>query len=169
MTDWKHTDIDWIRVDIRRDDLRRFTERSNVKGLCHALAFLLLIASTGALAYCAFSSGHWVLLALALYVHGTFYSMFGYALHELSHNTVFASRFLNVIHIKAMLQNLGRLFTLTPTSMGWRGRAFKQDTWEQFVLKNANDKELGQLRRFSVACRALVGRALRRPAPRRRD
>ncbi len=37
-----------------------------------------------------------MLLAFCLYVHGTFYSMFGAGLHELSHNMVFASRAMNI-------------------------------------------------------------------------
>ena len=215
-TDWRHSDIDWIKVDISRKDLGRFTKRSNLKGLAHALAFFLLIAATGTLSYVAFSRQSWVLLALALYVHGTFYSFFANSLHELSHNTVFASRFLNVmvtsffgwlywpynphmyrlshqkyhhrytlfqnsdgedvpnyveltprlilglflnvLHFKVLLQNLCRLFTLTPTSKGWRGRSFKQDLWEQFVFKNASDRERRQVYRMAAA--SLVGHVL---------
>jgi fatty acid desaturase len=96
LTDWRHSDIVWIRVDISREELGSFTKRSNVKGLCHVLGFLFLVAATGSLSYLAFSRGYWVLLALCLAVHGTFYSFFGNALHELSHNTVFGSRALNV-------------------------------------------------------------------------
>ena len=216
LTEWKPAEIDWIRVDISREDLKRFTTRSDFKGLRKSLAFLLLVAATGTTAWLAFTAGYWVLLAVALYIHGTIYSMFGYALHELSHNTVFASRFLNtsmtalygwlfwpynphhyrlshqkyhhrytlyqgtdgedvpnyvelkprmiydlflnVIQVKALFQNLGRLFTLRPTSKGWRGRGFKLDTWEQFILQNATDRERRQLRRFCVAC--LVGHVL---------
>jgi fatty acid desaturase len=96
LTDWRHTDIQWIKVNISKEDLGRFTKRSNVKGLFHALGFLLLIGATGCLSYYAFSQRFWVLLAFSLYVHGTFYSFFGASLHELSHNTVFASRPLNL-------------------------------------------------------------------------
>ncbi len=96
LAEWKHTDIDWIRIDISREDLRRFTTRSDWKGLAYTLGFLLLIGATGTLAYLAFARRAWVLLALALYVHGTFYGFFGNALHELGHNTVFASKWLSV-------------------------------------------------------------------------
>ena len=216
LTEWKHTDIEWIRVGISRDDLRRFTTRSTVRGLLQTLAFLLLVAATGTLSYLAFSRGYWVLLAVALIVHGTFYSFFPNSLHELCHNTVFASRalniavttffgllywpfnphhyrlshlkyhhrytlyqgsdgedvpnyveftprfvaglFLNVIHLRTMAQDLWRLFTLKPTSHGWRGRGFELDTWEQFVLKQASVKERRQVYRHAVAC--LIGHAL---------
>lgn len=210
LLEWKPATINWIKVNISPEDLRRFTQRSDVKGLFQSLAFLLLLAATGSLAYLAFSREHWILLALALYAHGTFYSRFGDALHELSHNTVFASRFLNVgmtalfgllfwpwnphlyrishqgyhhrytlhqgsdgedvpnyvkltprlvfnlffnvIHVTSLIHNLARLFTLTPTSMGWRGRGIKLDTWEQFILKNASEKDRRAVYRFGVAC-----------------
>lgn len=44
LTDWKDVKIDWVRVDISPEDLRRFTKRSDFKGLCQSLGFLLLIA-----------------------------------------------------------------------------------------------------------------------------
>lgn len=208
LTDWKPVDINWVKVRISPEDLRRFTQRSNFKGLCQSLGFLLLLSATGGLSYYAFLGRHWVLLLVALYFHGTFYSRFGDALHELSHNTVFASRFLNVgmttlygllfwpwnphlyrlshqgyhhrytlhqgsdgedtpnffalspqlvrdaflrvVHFRALVINLARFFTLKPTSMGWRGRGYELDTWEQFVLKNANDADRRQVYRFAA-------------------
>jgi fatty acid desaturase len=207
-TEWRHTDIQWIRVNISKEDLAHFTSRSNAKGLWHTIMFLIVICATGTLAYFAFSRGLWVLLAFALYFYGTFYGFFGAALHELSHNTVFATRwlnvgftalfgwlfwpynphlyrlshqnyhhkytlhqgsdgedvpmyieftpkflftlFLNVIHLKSLAHNLWRLFTLTPCSKGWRGRGFKPDLWEQFVMKNAGPRERRRVIRMAV-------------------
>jgi fatty acid desaturase len=215
LTDWKPVQINWVKVAISPEDLRRFTERSNFKGLCQSLGFLLLLAATGSTAYFALTRQHWVLLFFALYFHGTFYGRFGDALHELSHNTVFRSRFLNVgmtalygilfwpwnphfyrlshqgyhhrytlhqgsdgedtpnyvrldarlirdlflrvIQFKQLALNLARLFTLTPTSKGWRGRGFKLDPWEQFVLKNASEKDRRQVYRFGLTCLIVHG------------
>jgi len=208
LTEWRPTKIDWVRVDIDREDLRRFTTRSDAKGLAYAISFLVLIGATGTLAYLAFARQAWILLVVALYVHGTFYGFFGNALHELSHNTVFRSRALNVffttlygllcwpfnphlyrlshmryhhqytlhqgsdgedvpgyvelkprlifdlffrvIHVKSFIQNVYRLVTVTPASKGWRGRGPKLDTWEQFVLQQASDKERKQVYRLAV-------------------
>jgi fatty acid desaturase len=216
LSEWVHTDVDWIRVNISRDDLARFTRRSDVKGLLHTVGFLLIVGATGALSWLAFTRGWWLLLAVALYFHGSFYAFFGNALHELSHRTVFASKWLNtavtalfgwlywpfnphlyrlshqkyhhrytlyqrsdgedvpnyvnldrrtvlrlffrVIHAKDLAYNLYRLFTVTPTSKGWRGRGFKPDLWEQFILKNASAAERRQVYRLAVAC--LVGHVL---------
>ncbi len=216
LTDWKSVDVRWIKVNISPEDLRRFTRRSDFKGLCQSLGFLLLLAATGTAAYSAFTHSHWIWMIVALYFHGTFYMRFGDALHELSHNTVFASRWLNVgmtalygwlfwpwnphlyrishqgyhhrytlhqgsdgedtpnyvelsprlvidlffrvIQVKELFRNLVRLFTLTPTSKGWRGRGIRPDTWEQFILRNASEKDRRQVRRAAVA--ALVGHVL---------
>ena len=210
LTDWKPAEIDWVKVRISPEELRRFTERSNVKGLAQSIGFLLLLAATGGLAYYAFSQSHWVLLIFAMYFHGTFYSRFGDAIHELSHNTVFKSRFLNVgmtalygilfwpwnphlyrlshqgyhhrytlhqgsdgedvpnylkltprlvfdlffrvIQFRELCNNLARLFTMTPTSKGWRGRGFRLDSWEQFVLNKASEKDRRQVYRFALIC-----------------
>lgn len=208
LTDWKSVHVNWVKVNIKPEDLRRFNERSDFKGLCQSLGFLLLLAATGTLSYYAFTQHHWVLLGLALLLHGTFYSRFGDALHELGHNTVFSSRILNlgmtalygllywpwnpylyrlshlgyhhrytlhqgsdgedvpnylkidaklildlcfhIIQVKELGVNLARLFTLTPTTKGWRGRGIKLDTWEQFVMKNANAKDQKQVYRFCL-------------------
>ena len=208
LTDWKHRDIAWIRVAISPEDLRRFTRRSNFRGFCQSLGFLAVLAATGSTAYYALMQHHWVLLAVALYAHGTIYKHFGDALHELSHNTVFASRWLSVamttlcgwlywpwnphmyrlshqsyhhrytlhqgsdgedtpnyveltpklafnlffrvFELKALIHNLGRLFTVKPTTKGWRNRGYHLDTWEQFILQRAPDSQRRQIYRFAV-------------------
>ena len=72
LTDWKPQKIDWVKVDISPTDLKRFTKRSDFKGLCHAVGFLMIMAASGSLAYYAFSQQLWALLVLALYIHGSF-------------------------------------------------------------------------------------------------
>lgn len=94
-TDWRPTKINWIKVDIAKEDLRRFMERSNLKGLFQTICFLLIISATAALSYYAFTTGKWLLMVLGLYLHGMIYSYFGAGIHELIHNTVFKSKTLN--------------------------------------------------------------------------
>ena len=207
---WESTKIKWSKVDISKADLQRFNRRSDVKGLLHSLGFLAIVATTGGAAYWAFSTQHWLLLVLALYAHGTVYGHFSAALHELSHHTVFSSRwlssvvtvifgwlfwtynphmyrlshhgyhhrytlhqgadgedvpnyleltprfifglFFNVLQIKGLFQNVGRLLTLKPTTKGWRGRGYRLDTWEQFILANASEKERRRVYRFAAFC-----------------
>ena len=54
LTDWKKTDIHWEKIQVSPEDMKRFTQRNDVKGLCHALGFLAFFAVTGGLAWLAF-------------------------------------------------------------------------------------------------------------------
>ncbi len=206
---WRDQKISWIRVQISPEELRHFTRRSNWKGLLHATGFLILLLLSGTWAYGSLAPGHWIQLFLALYLHSIIFGHIGDALHELGHNTVFASRWLSKLFIRiygliawtwnpyfyslshnqyhhrytlhqgsdgedvpgyqapytpwtvvkmflptlqwrSLLQNLGRLLTLRPTSKGWRGRGFELDAWEQFILNRAKPEERKRIRRFGI-------------------
>ncbi len=58
--------------------------------------------------------------------------------------------FLRVFEIKALFHNLGRLFTLKPTSKGWRGRGYQVDNWETFILQEASEKDRKKVARFAI-------------------
>jgi fatty acid desaturase len=104
-TQWKDRHIDWVKPEISKEDLKKFTKRNDLKGLFQALGFLLYFAMTGTWAYVSFQSGNWVQMAMALYLHGAFYFHFGDALHELGHNTVFKRKWLTgfFLHLYAFL------------------------------------------------------------------
>jgi len=208
LEEWTHRDIDWVRVDISKADLLRFTQRSTIKGFAHAIGFLAIVAATGGLAWWALMTRHWIVLAVALYLHGTVYRHFGDAIHEVDHGTVFPGKtlnrffatvfgwlywpwnphlyrishlnyhhrytlhqgsdgedtpnyvefkwnsiyflFLKVLQVRSLFTNLTRLFTLKPTSIGWRGRGYQLDTWEQFILQRASEKDRKAVHRFAV-------------------
>jgi len=130
-----------VRVNISKEDLLRFTERSYAKGLFQAVGFLAIVATTGGFSWWAFM--HYTLH------HGSD--------GEDTPNYVefkwrnFYDLFLNVLHWKSLFQNLARLFTLKPTSRGWRGRSYQLDTWERFILQRANEKACKHLlARFAI-------------------
>ena len=88
--------ITWYRCPIDTPTLKLLARRSDLKGLAHSLGFLALITLTGGLTFYFFESGIWWAFAVALFIHGTFYSFIpGIATHELSHGTVFRTRWLN--------------------------------------------------------------------------
>ncbi len=207
-TEWRDTSIKWVKVNISKEDMKRFTERSDLKGLIQTFSFLLIIAVTAAFSYYMFATHHWILLAIGLYLHGMIYGHFGNGIHELTHNTVFANKTLNkavimlfgllywpynpyfyrlshvhfhhqytlhqnsdgedtpnyvdlstmavlnlffrVLRIKLFFQCVGRLFTLKPTSLGWRMRGYSLDKWEQFIMEKAPVKEKKEVQRFTV-------------------
>ena len=207
-TDWNKAEIKWDKIEISKEDFKRFTKRSDAKALAQVFGFLLIFTVTGGVAWWAMSRQLWVLMALALYLHGSFYGYFGSAQHELGHGTVFKTKwlggffnvvfaflnwswnpalyrnshnnyhhrytlhqnsdgeetptyielspkfvfemFFNMVHPIALVQNLGRLFTLKPTSRVWRGRGYQLDSWEKFVIENASDAERRKVRNYAV-------------------
>ena len=96
MADFPYKDekVDWKRPPIDREILKRCTKRSDIKGLWHSLGVLAILGASGAWAYYAFVSGQWIMLAVALYVHGGLFA-FNPQTHELSHGTVFRTKWLN--------------------------------------------------------------------------
>lgn len=93
--DWRPANVNWIRAKLSKEDLKRFQERSNRKGMLQTLGFLLILFLTASFSYYAFANHSWILLAVGLYFHGMAYGHFGDGIHELIHNTVFDSKFLN--------------------------------------------------------------------------
>lgn len=85
--------ISWYRTPIERERLRELHRPSNLKGGLQALAHITLLAATGTTAW--FVQDRPLLLIPALLAHGTVYVFLYNATHELSHGTVFRSRWLN--------------------------------------------------------------------------
>ena len=96
----KNFRISWYRCPIERETLRSLTKRSNAEGLFQAGGHLLLAVFTGYLTFRFFNTANWAGFALALWLHGTFITFFGMsACHELSHKTVFKTKWLNVVFL----------------------------------------------------------------------
>ncbi|MBN62333.1 MAG: hypothetical protein CME20_13340 [Gemmatimonadetes bacterium] len=85
--------IGWYRTPVDRDLMRELNQRSDWQGLAQTLGHLGLIALTGALAWQV--QDRWYLLLPVLLIYGTFYIFLLNSTHELSHNTVFRTRWLN--------------------------------------------------------------------------
>ncbi len=86
--------IDWYRIPVEREALRRFTRKSDLKGWLQAGSFLLIFAGTTAAAFYFFSVRLWIPMIIVCYIHSLFHQMVGMsaAVHELSHGTVFKSK-----------------------------------------------------------------------------
>ena len=91
-----HVDIAWVRPPIDRDILKESTRRSDLKGLVHSLGTIAILTASGALSYWLFATGRWLLMAVALYVHGGLVA-FNPQTHEFAHGTVFRSKWLNEV------------------------------------------------------------------------
>lgn len=90
-----HLDIDWYRVPVDKDALRKLNERSDLMGLLQSGCHLALLTLTGALAiYGVGRFPGWVVAGI-VYMHGTFFHFLLSGFHELCHGTVFKNRWLN--------------------------------------------------------------------------
>ncbi|MFW6213731.1 MAG: fatty acid desaturase [Spirochaetota bacterium] len=93
--------IKWYRTPIEKDRMRELTRRSNLRGFFHAVGHLALVAATGTAVVLLFQARMWVPMAVTLWFHGIFYSFFtGLATHELSHGTVFRTKWLNEFFLR---------------------------------------------------------------------
>ena len=89
--------IFWYRSPLPADTLKELTTKSDLKGLAHALTFLLIYLGTVGVALYFFLTQQWVLMVIAAYVHSIFHGFVGMgaAVHELSHGTAFKTKWLN--------------------------------------------------------------------------
>jgi fatty acid desaturase len=95
--------IPWYRCPVEPALLKELTRRSDLRGAAQTAGFLLLLAVTAAATWYCFDHGIWAGFAVALFAHGTIYSfMSGLATHELSHGTVFKTKWLNSFFVRFM-------------------------------------------------------------------
>jgi fatty acid desaturase len=97
----KNLRISWYRCSIERAKLKEFTRRSDMRGVFQAVGHIVLIVITGGATYYFFNQRIWIGFALSLFAHGTIYSFIvGLATHELSHSTVFKTKWLNDLFLR---------------------------------------------------------------------
>ncbi|HEY9595432.1 MAG TPA: fatty acid desaturase, partial [Spirochaetia bacterium] len=93
--------IDWYRCPLPKEALKGLTQRSDAQGFLQALGFLALLVVTGGAAWLFFARSLWVGFAVALFLFGTINAFNpGLATHELSHGTVFRTKWLNALFLR---------------------------------------------------------------------
>lgn len=126
--------IQWYRPEISKEELKELIKRSDFKGFLQAFGHLFLFLFSGALTYLTWIYELWALLPITLFFHGTVSSFFvGTANHELSHGTVFKTKWLN----KAFLN----LFS----TIGWWNHydyAISHTFHHRFTLHPEGDREV---------------------------
>lgn len=89
--------VKWYRTPIPAKELAVLNQRSDWKGFVQSAGHLLIMATTGALAWYAVGRVPWFVVLLLLFLHGTVYAFIPNGGHELCHKTVFKSNRLNII------------------------------------------------------------------------
>ena len=95
-----NVNVQWYRSRLPPERFRELSKKSDRQAWKLTGGHLLLFFTTAALTYLAWSQQHWILFAVALFLHGTVASFFqGTAPHELGHGTVFETKVLNKIFL----------------------------------------------------------------------
>ena len=92
--------INWYRPQIDREVFRSLNQRSDWKGMLQTLGHLGLLALTGTGTFYAAAHLPLPVLLLILFLHGTMWAFLLNGFHELCHNSVFKTRFLNVFFLR---------------------------------------------------------------------
>ena len=128
----KNLRIDWYRCPIERDQLRRLSQASDVRGAVQAVGHLVLLAATGLLSWYLFEQQQWWGFFAALFAHGIVASFLTAPHHELCHGTVFRTKWLNEVFL--------RIFSL----LGWLNfpvYKFSHSYHHRFTLFPQGDRE----------------------------
>jgi fatty acid desaturase len=91
----KKTRVKWYRCHLEREELARLNKRSDFLGFAQTLGYLGVLA--GAAGAAIYSSAHWpwYITALLVFVNGHFWHFLINGFHELVHDSVFKTRWLN--------------------------------------------------------------------------
>ena len=87
--------IDWYRVNVPPDLMRRISRPNDLKGMVQAGGHLGLVALTGMAAFYVSRNCAWYWLIPAFFLHGTMVTNLAAGVHELVHERVFKTRWLN--------------------------------------------------------------------------
>ena len=98
----RKTRIKWYRCRVTRETLRELNKRSDFLGFAQTLGFLgVLTIAAGAAIY---SSRHWpwYITALLVFINGHFWHFLVNGFHELVHDSVFKTRWLNRFFLRIL-------------------------------------------------------------------
>jgi fatty acid desaturase len=87
--------INWYRIPIQREELSSLNRKSDLKGFVQTLGYLGILTLTAASVLLAARHAPWYVVVLALFVHGTCWNFMVNGFHELVHDSVFKTRWLN--------------------------------------------------------------------------
>ena len=91
--------VNWYRTAIPRDRLKELNQRSDAKGLLQSVSFLSLRLASEVASFHVWRNFAWPWLIPTLLIHGSIFAFLINAVHELSHGTVFKTKWLNTLFI----------------------------------------------------------------------
>ena len=91
--------VKWYRSPLASKDLARLNQRSNWQGFLLSAGNLGILLLTGGLAWFAVGRAPLLVVLALLFLHGTCYAFLVNGFHELCHQTVFQTRWLNTLFL----------------------------------------------------------------------
>ena len=89
------TRVKWYRCHVARETLRELNRRRNFLGFAQTLGFLGVLATASGVAIYASFHWPWYVTVLLVFVNGHFWHFLVNGFHELVHDSVFSTRWLN--------------------------------------------------------------------------
>lgn len=133
--------IKWYRSPIAPKDLARLNQRSDWKGLLQSAGYLGVLVLSGGLAWYAVGRFSVLVVLVLLFLHGTFYAFLVNGFHELCHQTVFRTRWLNTA------------FLYIYSFLGWNNPVLfwaSHQEHHKFTLHPPDDLEVVLPKRFTL-------------------
>ena len=92
--------VDWYRIPIGRENLSALNQRSDLKGFAQTFGHLGVLACTGSAAVWAVYHWPWYAALPIFYIHGMCWAFLINGFHELVHDSVFKTRWLNALFLR---------------------------------------------------------------------
>jgi fatty acid desaturase len=87
--------IKWYRSPVPREELRQLNQQNDLLGALQTAGFLALLATSAGLAIYSWGHWPWYVTALLVFINGHFWHFLINGFHELVHDSVFRTRWLN--------------------------------------------------------------------------
>ena len=94
--------VDWYRIPLGRENLSALNKRSDLKAFAQTLGYLGVLACTGTAAAMSVGRLPWYLVIPLFYFHGTCWAFLINGFHELIHDSVFKTRWLNGFFLRIL-------------------------------------------------------------------
>ena len=94
------TRIQWYRPSISRDQLAELNQRSDLKGAIQTFGFLFVLVISSGLAIYSSIKWPWYCTLLLILVNGHFWQFLINGFHELLHDAVFKTKWLNRVFLR---------------------------------------------------------------------
>jgi fatty acid desaturase len=91
--------VKWYRCPVPREELAKLNRRSDFKGFVQTCGYLGILATSGTAAVYSASHWPWYATVAILYFHGMCWNFMVNGFHELIHDSVFKTRWLNSLFL----------------------------------------------------------------------